>query len=463
MGNNNNKDKLFSIQLSQDKLKAFIHFFQPEEGEELSLEAIQQLLKKMNIVYGVKTDVLEELIKKHEFYKDYLVAEGKPSILGKDAEIEYLFPTELDCRPQRMEDGSVDYHQLNLLARVERGKVITQLIPEIEGEDGMNVLGQEIRAPKPKTKKLRFGKNVKVSQDGLGLIAAKNGHVKLEKDKVVVYDYFEVNSNVDSSTGDIQFDGTVIINGNVLTGFSISATDIEVYGVVEGATLRAKGNVTVSRGIRGMGKCFIKADGNIGAKYIENSEVISGGRIVSEAILHSFVSAKEEIIVDGKKGMISGGDVRSGIQVEAKILGSHMGTITNIDVGVDPKLLDEYNEITQLVDKSRAEVHKLGQVITLLNKKKMTDGDLDSDKQKMLVSATRNKILTSNELSKNEKRLEEIMDWLKHKNNGKVKIMGSAYPGVRVTIGNVKYYVREEIKYCTLYQDGADIKLGSYQ
>ena len=59
-------------------------------------------------------------------------------------------------------------------------------------------------------------------------------------------------------------------------------------------------------------------------------------------------------------------------------------------------------------------------------------------------------------------RHSQLLEELEKKNEGIVKVRGSAYPGVRITINNVKYYVREEIQYCSLYRDGADIKVSNY-
>ena len=51
-----------------------------------------------------------------------------------------------------------------------------------------------------------------------------------------VFPIYEVNGDVDYHTGNIDFVGTVVIRGNVLTGFRIRAAgDIRIVGGVEGA------------------------------------------------------------------------------------------------------------------------------------------------------------------------------------------------------------------------------------
>lgn len=73
-----------------------------------------------------------------------------------------------------------------------------------------------------------------------------NGHVALVQDKVFVSDVLEV-ENVDTSTGDIEYEGSVLVNGNVLTNFSIKAQGhVEIRGVVEGARIEAGGDIIIA-------------------------------------------------------------------------------------------------------------------------------------------------------------------------------------------------------------------------
>ena len=63
---------------------------------------------------------------------------------------------------------------------------------------------------------------MEVSEDKLKLISKVDGHVTLENDKVFVSNVLEL-VDVDASTGDINYSGSVMIKGNVLAGFSVKA------------------------------------------------------------------------------------------------------------------------------------------------------------------------------------------------------------------------------------------------
>ena len=361
----------YKIEISENRMEAKIVFY-PVEGEvELDPKKIIYDLKQRSVERGIDLETINELVNSHEFNVPYVIAKGTPAVDGISASIEYFFKTESDMKPELDEDGSVNYKKLNVIANVKKGDLLARLVPEVAGTKGMDLYGNEIIPKPPKPIRLRYGKNVTINEDRTEIYADEDGLVKLQDNKVIVNNTYDVPNNVANSTGDIEFAGTVIVHGNVVTGFTVVAKgDIEVQGVVEGAYLKAQGNIILHKGIQGMGKSIVEAGGNIQAKYIENATVISGGDIHSEAILHSNVSAKGTITVEGKKGMISGGTVRAGVEIISKTLGSHMGTVTNLEVGLDPLILEEYNNLRKELPKLEEEAMKLEQVVTLLNKRK---------------------------------------------------------------------------------------------
>ena len=97
----------------------------------------------------------------------------------------------------------------------------------------------------------------------------------------------------------------------------------------------------------------------------------------------------------------------------------------------------------------------------LLNKRKELEGELDEKKQEMYVSATRNKIFISNKISVSEKRLEVLKEEVDRRNDGEIIVRNIVYPGTKVTIGNAKQYIRDEMKFVKMIKDGADVKLTS--
>jgi len=453
-------EEAFKIEITEDKMMAKIIFFPSEDA--FNKELILRKLKARGVILGINEELVNALEVEREYNIPYIVAEGRPAVDGVPAVITYMFKTEKDTRPDIDDEGNVNYKKLNVIANVKKGQMLARLVPVKAGVEGANLSGDPLPPRMPKVVRLRYGKNIIVNEDKTELYAATDGLVKLFEGKVMVNNVYEVPNNVGPSTGNVEFEGTVIVHGNILTGFSVHAKgDVEVMGAVEGAEIKSGGNITLHAGIQGMGKSHVEAFGNLQAKYIENAEVVAGGDVHSEAILHSDVTCKGKVTVEGRKGMISGGHIRAGESVITKVLGSHMGTVTTVEVGIDPIMLGEYAELKKSLPKMEGEVKKLDQVITLLNKRKEIDGKLDDDKQEMYMSGVRNKIFLTNKTRQAKARFDELSEMVENKNSGSVSVSNELYPGVKVSIGSVSSYVKDELKYVRMVKDGADIKMSS--
>ena len=333
----------------------------------------------------------------------------------------------------------------------------------IEGTEGMDVCGNLLLPKKVTNLSLKYGKNISLSEDGLQIFSDVSGHVSLTEGTVFVADTYVVPADVNASTGDIEYDGNINITGNVITGFSVKASgDIYVKGAVEGAELIAGGDIVLNRGMQGMDRGHLKAEGNVISKFIENATVTAGGYVTADAIMHSKVTAKGDILIKGKRGLITGGELHSGRMISAKTIGSPMGTHTTLEVGIDPGLIEEYHRLEKELPELEKELDKSIKVINLCSKKMKENGKLPEDRMKALKEAGKRKEELEKMIEKRENRcdyLEEIMD---QTSAGKVEVENIAYPGVKVVISNVTYYVKTEVQHGMLVREGADIRLKGY-
>ena len=68
--------------------------------------------------------------------------------------------------------------------------MLARILPEDQGEPGVNILGRRI-APKPvKRAVLKFGRNIELSPDKNAIYSKVDGHVVLVDDKVFVSDVY---------------------------------------------------------------------------------------------------------------------------------------------------------------------------------------------------------------------------------------------------------------------------------
>lgn len=230
----------------------------------------------MGIRFGICQENIADFLANPIYCTQIVVAEGKQPRHGHDAKIEYFFNINPSLKPKHNEDGSVDYHALNTICAVEKGDKLATLHPVDEGEPGMDVFGKALPPRSVKNKVLEYGRNISISEDGLHLFSDVTGHVSLTGGKVFVSDVYEVQADVDTSTGDINYAGSVHIHGSVRGGFVVTSRgDIVVDGSVEDAMLQAGGDIIVQCGIQGMQRGLLEAKGNVITKYIENAKVFA--------------------------------------------------------------------------------------------------------------------------------------------------------------------------------------------
>lgn len=437
--------------------------YPPIDGfKKLTKEDVMSDLKNMKVCYGIDEKIIEQMIAEERYYENVLIAKALAPVEGKDAELNYKFNPELKATPTINEDGSVDFHQLDMINHVTEGDVVAEIIPEDPGKPGMNIMGVKIDQRKVHKKSFKFGRNLKVSDDGLQLITMVTGHVTLEGDKIFVSDEYDVRTDVDNSTGDITYNGNVRVRGSVRAGFKINATgNVTIDGVVEGAEIYAGGDIILARGILGMNKGILKAGGNIVSTYLENATASADKNLEADAILHSKVTVGGAIDVHGKNGYIIGGEVRAGSLIKAKNIGSSMGTNTVIAVGTNPELVSKINGYKQQIISLTQDRVKLNQIVELLKQKLAVDGKLDVAKLEYLQKSMNNINIIEEQLAEAKTQYSSLSALVCEDSDARIKIQGSIFPGVKMEFGDQSMFVRDKNDFCQYQKKGADIVRGS--
>lgn len=454
-------DSTVTIMISPDKMKAFITLSVPEGGRALNYDEILDNLNKQGVIYGINKTTLDTIAKYPVFGEMICIAEGTPSSNGQNGKVEFFFDISKERKPTILEDGRVDFRELNLIESVRAGQKLCSLVPPLPGVKGKTVIGTDIPTLDGKPANIPRGRNVEITQDGQSLISNIDGQVNFLDGKVNVFSNYEVLADVDNSTGNIYFVGNVSVRGNVLSGFVVEAGgNVEVWGVVEGAVIKAGGDIILRRGMQGQGKGTLISGGDIIARYIENSNIEAKKDIKSESIMHSNIKCGNKLELAGRKGLLVGGTCKVGKEVVAKVIGSHMATVTDIEVGVDPTLRERYRNIKEEMANIENDLRKAEQAITLLKKLEIA-GMLTPEKQEIMIKSVRTKVFFSNRINELQEELTGMDSKLQQEAYGKIRAHNFIYPGTKVAIGSCMMYVKENLQYCTLFRDGADIRVGS--
>lgn len=451
----------YQLDVSDDNMVCTARFYPPSEGgAKLEKDELMKDLKFKKIGFGIKNDVIDEAFSDMHYCTDYVIAEGKPVRQGCDGKIEYLFNTNPNLKPALNEDGTVDFFNLNLISPCKEGQVVAKLVPADHGEDGVDVYGAYVDPKEVKEPRFDYGRSLKVSEDGSELISEINGNVMLVGTTVFVSNIYEVN-DVDTSTGNIEYDGDIHVAGNVKAGFTVEATgNIEIKGVVEGAQVKAGGDIIIARGMNGMGKGTITAGRNIVSKFIENATARADGYIHAEAIMHSDVVSKGDVIVTGKKGFITGGCVRALGNVEAKIIGSTMGVDTDIQVGADPTIKLKAASMQQEIADSNKKLDQIKPVLVTLTMRMKKGDKLTPDQLRTIKQLSDEYKNLTEEINRKMDEYDKYMDSVDiSETDSVVKVSGCAYPGTKITINEVNMQLKAPAQRSRFVKDGADVRI----
>ncbi len=448
------------IDLRDEGVSAVARFYPPStNGKKMTREDILSDLKLEGIVHGIREDVVDEFIKAPEYCRDYVLAEATPPVQGHDAVVEYHFDINATAKPKLNEDGSVDFHQLGNIKPVQVGEKLATLTPADFGTPGVSVTGKSLPPNKVAVKRLRHGRNITMSDDGCELYSQVAGHVTLVDDLVMVSNIYDVPANVDASTGDIEYKGTVNVVGNVNTGYAIRADgDIIVNGVVEGADLTAGGNIVLKRGMQGMSRGTLAAEGNITAKFIENSQIKCKGTLMCDAVLHSDVECEGEVSVLGKKGLINGGHIRSYANISATQIGSAMGTSTIVEVMSDIDMVKLLNETEEKTEEACAALKKMDGVLHSIKKCVRTGKGLSPKQKEYLKTASASKPKIQKKIETMQAQCETLRKSLKANTNVSIRVEGVVNSGVQIVIKDVSKIMSDRVSKCKFVREGADIK-----
>jgi uncharacterized protein (DUF342 family) len=354
--------------------------------------------------------------------------------------------------PHLDDDSSIiDYRDLGGIVNVKPGDPLMRRIPAEEGAPGENVKGEPVSGIPGND--VRFAAELsgaELSRDDSDLlIAAIGGQPVIVSNGVIVEPTVKI-KNVDMSTGNIAFEGTIIVSGDIASGMEVKASgDIMIGGMVEAAVLDAKGDVEVKGGL-----IFTKvhAEGSITARFAEKAHLHAAGNIaLRELAMQSELKAGGQIVV-GEQGMkmghIIGGVSRATTLVHAMVLGSSAGVTTRIEVGVDPDAKEKLSKVRLQLEKKRKESEEVSKTMTYIQQNLHRVDPATVSLNKMKSSHLQSEIA---ELMGQEKRLQKRLEPVDH---ARIEVERTVYDGVQVVIvdkelcvdddlGNVTFLIEE--------------------
>ena len=446
------------VEMPRDKMKATIKYDTRDGARLPTKEMVMAALSDAGVVYGINEDAIDIGIRS---LTPFVAAEGLLPIPGENAYIDRKFDLGIQGKPVVDEYDKVDYKDLNLFVLAKENQTLAIRIPQTKGTPGKNILGEPVPAQNGRPCPMPEGKNTKVVGDHR-LIATVNGQIVDKGSRISVDPRLEIKGGVGVQTGDIEFDGTVQIKGDVEQGFKVKATgDIEIKGSVNGAEVTGR-NVYISGGITGADRAKVYAEHDVRTAFAENALIEAGNDIfIADIALHSQIRAGKRLIMEDKHGQITGGHAVAGEMVSVKVIGNSSFVVTKVSVGVDPNLQKEYQALRKTYKESKKRLTHIMQTLNTLSK--IDINKLPPSRVESINALTRSQFPLAGQIKRDEKRILEIEEQLVNMKNGKIRVSGTIYPGTRLSVNNILKSIQSEYKHCSIaLNDEGDVEVGTY-
>jgi len=455
-----NLNEFFTVTVSRDQLSAEIDFIgkDSEELKELNLtrEKIKQFLKDKNVTFGIIENNVTKIIEtKRPHIFPIIIAKGIDREDGMDGKIEYM----LDLNPEVDRSENWDFRDVMKIPTVQEGEKLAVITPPTKGKNGTNVRGKPVLAKPGKPYRMRAGKNVTFNKDENTFYANETGQIHVGYNVIHVHTVHEVVGDVSMKTGNIDFVGTVIVRGNVPTGFTIKAQgDVKIFGIVEAATVIANGSVYISEGIAGLKTGTIEAGDSVHIGYVNQANIRAGNSIIVEnSIFHSECVAANDIIC--QRGNIVGGSSSAGKVISVKDLGNRMHTHTYISFGYDQKVFKELNALEAEKKSLEENVKK----IKLLQSKLEKSEQKDDGKTRITLLRLRNSYNKTNEkINEIDEQISRTNAKLGDIDRSSLSVKGTMYPNVIVSFGKYQRTINREHDHVKVRMEDNEIVIGPY-
>ncbi len=420
---------------------------------------ILDFLEEKRIVHGIDQSRIAELAAEvnssRKSVQDEVIARGTPPIPAIDARVEYHFKTDKLLELEEDEQGQMDFKELGLINNVEEGQLLATKYPAVEGTPGTDIFGDIVGVHAAKDTNFATGKNISASEDGLTCHATREGQVFLKSRIINVSPIYTVAHDVDLNTGNISFNGTIVVHGNVLSGFTLKAREnITVKGVVEGATLIAGGNIYIREGVKGHETGRIQCKGELVTPFVESGEVECHGNMkVQTSIINSKVICYSKIILGVKKGVIVGGTTLGARGIECMETGSRLGVSTEITVGDKPLVRKKIQTISREMGAIQGLLGKLNQGVKVHRKLFENLDTLSPEKRKAVLEIKEKKESLEKELKELTVKRDKLQGLFKVKCAATLKVKNQVNPNTLVTIGHSQLTLKESYQNVCFFEN----------
>ena len=436
------------ITVSEDKMTVYAQI----TDFSLPLREIAAHLKKELLENGIRRGLIkanvEKLLKDKDPNQKLLIAKGLFPREGKMGSIvplaNFSKRADFDIEKLSVPDIEVLKHPNLVFTNTPLVKVVAGR----ESQKGYTVTGETLepntRISDP-TPKIELGQNVTFSKEDPNVVVATcDGLAILQDDAFVdVIPYRVIHGTAGYEYNGLTHEGSIIILGDVRAGVEIEATeDIEVYGTVEDARLKAGRDIIIYHGFVGRGKGKISAQRNAILGFALYQEIKAGNVLLFFRELMGCRVFAGKCILSIAGGII-GGVSEAQEKICIQFAGSEEAVKTDLIVGQPNRLKQHKQQLETEIETSQKEIEQSKEILYELVRKQLDD-QLEPDEAELLEELQARKKMLPDKIRELETELTRVNEQIKKLVHAYVEIRGPIYERVSVTIGEGRLLIDEK-------------------
>ena len=461
------KDAQVEVSIAADKMSAQLTLVSAYMGKTPSVDDIYAVLKQHDITKGIGRKRVQTLIESAcenppGNHISGIIAKGLVARVGRNSKIKPLVACAMDrvLAPKYAQNEKIDMRDFGDILCVKKNDAIACRIPPTQGRNGFTVTGKVLPSTPGKWIDIGLGENAFIDSGDDNLVRAKlNGLPKVTCSKVNVENVYTL-KGVNIATGNVNFDGCVIVNGDVAEKMRITANgDVTINGFVESASIDAGGDIVIIQGASGKLEsldCTFKAKGSI---YIGHAQGVSidakKDLVIDKQLAYSHIRCSGNITI-GKPANPQGKLFASTIICLKSIRAGHVGAISGSSLLIN--YTDMYNDMANKHTKLNAVYDKLA--------------SKNADHEIAIAKINRHKpsksLSQKISLMHDELILErELLTWLRvnlkqsqatienFANQATINASNTLHAGVSVSLNNKHWMSKQEYPACSAFlRDG---------
>lgn len=332
-------DGRVEVSVSKDAMIAYATFHPPtEDRASLARDDVQKALDKAKVSTGIDWETITEAIHRCNTEKAVVgnVAAARGTAPTSAMPPFLIISRELKERRETEDtpDGRIDFRERTPFTLVKKGDELAAWTLRREGRMGTSVRGVAVAYAKGTPTVVKPGKNT--VEEGRKILAACDGRFQFTSEAFWVDEVLGVTGDVDYHTGNIDFPGDVIIEGDIRDGFNVKAgRSVFCRKSIEASRIDCRGDLITGQGVIGRRQAVIRVGGGLRAKFVEGCYIDAAGPIlVQTSIMNSSVHTLDRVRM-GDRGIIVGGLIYAQNGVWAAQVGTDRSPRTEIHCGID--------------------------------------------------------------------------------------------------------------------------------